>query len=219
MEPGEDEPLIHKKNDCYKKNSITLILFIIIYLTGFIIILLYCIINNKSEITTMYDNEKWVYIIRQRDIKKLLNIDANHALCTLSYFQKFPLGKPKLALSSLSPTTIDEIYMLVIMTDAFNISLFRQLKANETHEFSEFVLGNLNEYDRIIIAYEHEYIPSLLQYLGCKNCEDGIISDHIVYALKYYNVTKLELLRIYTDNFINNKCVENNTYKYSEFHY
>jgi hypothetical protein len=231
MEPQETEPLIQKNNTsaCCKKNSSSFVIFVIMYLTGFTILLLYCITNNKPEITT-YNNEKWIYIIRHCEKLKdrdmgLSDIGIEHSLCLVPYFQTFPLGKPQIAFSSYSKTR-RAIHTLIPITNAFNISFSSDFKTTETYEFSRFVLNELVKYDRIIIAWEHIHIPRLLQHLGCNSCKswnnDPFSNEmtnayNIVFALKYYNTSELSLLRVYNDNFINNECVKDIKYEYKEF--
>jgi hypothetical protein len=155
-----------------------------------------------------------------------LSLDGlEHALCLYWYFQDFPLGAPQIAFAESSKE--ERAIQTLLPTSLFlDIPFNFRWDKDQIDEFIKDIYRATLKYDHIVVAYEHHYLPTIAQRLGCTKCQGWNTnpfnpqSQGEVYNLTWvFSLTHFKTLFVYAQNYFPNKTCQfqNITYQVESF--
>jgi hypothetical protein len=193
-----------------------------------------------SLISLALGKYNYVYMIRHGEKVSdadfgLSQIGLDHLHCLADhYFESFPMGAPKYAITKISTTDRPAISATII-ANRLNIPIL-SLPSQKVSKIASSILDKLNEFHRVLVVWENNEIPTIAQALGCKQCRswnyDPISKIHdaqlfnSTWVLRFpvmpaYDLKSMDKLNFkftdYDQNYLNGTCHSKFVYKFRSF--
>lgn len=176
-------------------------------------------------------NETWIYLIRHNEkyTDQSLGLSLSgekHAFCLVNYFTNFPFGRPQISFAEKSKEGRAQDTLLPL-SFFLNISLLADYDKTKIDHFIKDIYKASVKYNRILIAYEHHFIPVVAQKLGCTLCQGWGMNPLIdktqgsIFNLTWvFSLHNFKFLYVYEQNYQNETqfCQQSNfLYPYKKY--